>query len=35
MPINEYEVKFTLVAEEDLNQIYEYIVNKLLQSCFR
>ena len=29
MPINEYKIKFTPVAEEDLDQIYEYIVNKL------
>jgi len=29
MPINEYKVRFTPVAEEDLDQIYEYIVNKL------
>ena len=29
MPMNEYKIKFTPVAEEDLDQIYEYIVNKL------
>jgi len=29
MPINEYKIKFTPLAEEDLDQIYEYIVNKL------
>ncbi|MBU3112569.1 type II toxin-antitoxin system RelE/ParE family toxin [Clostridium lacusfryxellense] len=29
MQINEYKVKFTPVAEDDLDQIYEYIVNKL------
>ena len=29
MPINEYEIKFTPVAVEDLDQLYEYIVNKL------
>lgn len=29
MPINEYKIKFTPVAEEDLDQIYEYIGNKL------
>ena len=29
MPINEYKVKFTPVAEEDLDQIYKYIVNIL------
>jgi toxin ParE1/3/4 len=29
MPINEYKIKFTPVAEQDLDDIYDYIVNKL------
>lgn len=29
MPGSEYKIKFTPVAEEDLDQIYEYIFKKL------